>query len=266
MMIKVVEIADKIHKIKITDKDETDFHGTLFPVENGVSYGSYLILDEQVTLIDTFEMKFFDEVKPMLDKLLNGRPIDNIIVQHVEPDHSDSFQIFKQAFPEAKAYCSKLAVKEMQQNFFIDVDYIPVSFPDFISTGEYTLRFFETPNVHWPDNMWTYLEEKKILFSNDGFGQLISKDILTDEEISVEELLAHSKEYYCNIVFSNNASVLRLLKRFTELQWDVDLVCPAHGIMIKKHLGALIQQYSDLANEVKEQKAVIVYETIWGNT
>jgi len=265
-MIKIIEISPQIYQIKITDPNEKNFHGTLFPVENGVSYGSYLIFDKEITLIDTFEKKYFGEVKEGLDTLLQGRPIHNIIVQHVEPDHSESFQIFKQAYPDANVYCSKAAVKEMKQNFFIDVDYTPVSYPDTISTGDFTFHFFETPNVHWPDNMWTYLAEKKILFSNDGFGQLIAEDIIFDDEIEEERLLAYSKEYYCNIVFPNNLAVLKTLQRFTALSWDIDLVCPSHGIIIKKHLGAMIQQYADLANEVKEKKAVIVYETIWGNT
>ena len=265
-MIKIVPIAENIYQIKITDKDERNFHGTLYPVVNGVSYASYLVFDEEITLFDTFEKKYYGDVKPELDKLLQGRAIDNIVVQHVEPDHSESFQLFKQAYPSAKVYCSKLAVHEMRENFFIDVEYIPVTYPDTICTGKYNFHFFETPNVHWPDNMWTYLAEKKILFSNDGFGQLIADDIITDEEIELERLLAFSKEYYCNIVFPNNKFVLKTLQRFVPLKWEIDLVCPSHGIVIKKHLGALIQQYSDLANEVKEEKAVIVYETIWGNT
>ncbi|MCL1950364.1 MAG: FprA family A-type flavoprotein [Turicibacter sp.] len=265
-MIKVEEIRENIFLIKITDPDERSFHGTLFPVTEGVSYAAYLILDEQVTLIDTFEEKFYDLAKPQIDQVLAGRKIDNIIIQHVEPDHSASFQLFKQAYPEAKAFCSKVAVKEMRENFFFETDYTPVSHPDSIKTGKFTLHFFETPNVHWPDNMWTYLEEEKILFSNDGFGQLIADDIISDEEIPLEKLLAFSKEYYCNIVFPNNSFVLRALKRFTALNWDIGMVCPSHGIIIKKHFGEMVAQYASLASEEKENKAVIVYETIWGNT
>ncbi|WP_423363836.1 FprA family A-type flavoprotein [Mycoplasma sp. P36-A1] len=265
-MIKVNKIKDNIYQIRIIDTAEKSFHGTLFPVNDGVSYASYLILDDKVTLIDTFELKYADDVIVELNKLLNNRMIDNIIINHVEPDHSESFQLIHGMYPDASVYCSKSAVREMQENFFMDVAYNNVGYGNEISTGEYTLRFFETPQVHWPDNMWTYLVEEQILFSNDAFGQLICDDVYSDKDISFEKLLAYSKEYYANIIYPNNPAVKRTIDKFIAADWHVKLVAPGHGIMIEEHFCDLIEQYRYLSSASKVNKAVIVFETIWGNT
>lgn len=265
-MIKVNKISEKVYQLRIIDTEEKQFHGTLFPVIDGVSYASYLILDEEVTLVDTFEIKYHEQMMQEINTLLAGRTIDHVIINHVEPDHSQSFQLVMDAFPQAKPYCSKGAVKEMQQNFFFDVEYTAVGYGDEIKTGAYTLKFLETPLVHWPDNMWTYLAEEEILFSNDAFGQLITDDVYSDKELGKEKLLKYAREYYTNIVFPNNAAVLRLFNKFKDINWPVKLVAPGHGIMLEEYFEDMCQLYTDLANETKEEKAIIVFETIWGNT
>jgi len=265
-MIQVNKVRDKIYQIRIIDRDEKSFHATLFPVEDGVSYASYLILDEKVTLIDTFELKYFDEIKIELEKLLEGRSIDYLILNHVEPDHSESFKRIYDWFPQIQSFCSPKAKGELMLNFLFDYDFQPVKTGDTLNIGEYDLEFFETAMVHWPDNMWTYLEKEKILFSNDGFGQLICDDVVYDTELPKEKVLAYAREYYTNIIFPNNMAVPSVLDRFVAMNWEIDTIAVGHGIMLRSYIEDIYELYYDLSHEKKDHKAVIVYETIWGNT
>ncbi|MDR3215719.1 MAG: FprA family A-type flavoprotein, partial [Bacilli bacterium] len=236
-------------------------------VIDGSSYSCYLILDEQVTLIDTIDDIYFDKVWPAIMEVLAGRTIDNMIVNHVEPDHDGSFALVMKNFPQANVYTSKAGIKAMQQQFFKEYAYHEVGFNDQLNIGKYHLLFMETPLVHWPDNMWTYLVEEKILFSNDAFGQLIVDDVITDEELGKDKLLKYSKEYYANIVWPNNRNVKILLEKFSKIAWDIKMICPAHGIIVKEFINDMIAQYQSFANNtINDHKALIVYETIWHNT
>ena len=267
-MVKVNKIKENIYQFRVIDREHKNFHGCIFPVIDGSSYGFYLILDEQVTLIDIIDDIYYDEVYPELAKILNGRKIDNFIVNHVEPDHEGSFALIMKDNEEAHVYTSKAGVKAMQEQFFKDYQYQVVSYGDSLKIGKYELLFMETPLVHWPDNMWTYLPAEKILFSNDAFGQLIVDDVVYDGELTQAKLLKYSREYYANIVMPNNKNVKTLLNKFANINWDIELICPAHGVMIKDYIKDILAQYTSFANNtiLKEKKALVVYESIWGNT
>lgn len=266
-MVRVDKLKDNVYQIRVIDKETRNFHASIYPVTEGASYNCYIVLDDQVTLIDTIEEKFFPEAFKAVKNILKGRKIDNLIVNHVEPDHSGSFELFTREYPEAKVYTSKAGVRGMQRNYFDEHEYIEVGLGDEISTGQYTLAFAETPLVHWPDNMWTFLKEEKILFSNDAFGQLIVDDVLYDEEIDKERVLKFSREYYANIVWPGNKNVEDLLNKLPEFNWDFDIIAPSHGVVIKGYLPDMVQQYQDFVKaETKKDKVLIVYETVWGNT
>lgn len=265
-MVIVNKIKENIYQIRVIDKESKNFHGCLFPVIDGTSYASYLILDEQITFIDTVEMKYYAQVEEALEKLLDGRKIDNLIINHVEPDHSQSFGLVMEKYPEAKIYTSKSGIKGMQAQFFKEYEYNTVQTDDTINTGKYNLIFKETPLVHWPDNMWTYLKEEQILFSNDAFGQLIVDDVVYDSEIGKEKLLAYSKEYYANIVWPNNMQVKNLLTKIAANPLDIKLIAPSHGIMIKEYINDIMNQYTEFTLAKTKKKASVVYDTIWGNT
>ncbi|MDR1781450.1 MAG: FprA family A-type flavoprotein [Bacilli bacterium] len=266
-MVKVNKIKDNIYQIRVIDKENKNFHGCIFPVIDGSSYAFYLIMDEQVTLVDTIDDIYYDEVLPEIDKLLNGRKIDNVIVNHVEPDHEGSFALVMKDNPQANVYTSKAGIKAMQEQFFKEYNYNVVGYGDSLNIGKYNLLFMETPLVHWPDNMWTYLQEEKILFSNDAFGQLLVDDVVYDEELDKDKLLKYSREYYANIVMPNNKNVKALLTKFANVNWDIELICPAHGIMLKGYIKDMLAQYQSFANNtIIDNKALVVYESIWGNT
>ncbi len=266
-MIQLKEIRKNIYSIKAVSYNELDFHGTVFRNDEGASYNAYLVIDEEVTLIDTVEHEFNEAFLKTIDSVLKGRVIDNIIINHVEPDHSSSFLAVFAKYPNAKCYCSEKAEKPLQNMFFEDVEYSTVKTMDSIKTGKYTFNFILTPFVHWPDNMVTYLVEEKILFSNDAFGNLIANNNLYDDEYDLGILLKASKEYYANIVMPCAKFVLKTLKEIEDLGIEIELICPAHGIIWRSHIADIIEHYSKWANfESKKNKVVIVYDTIWGNT
>ncbi len=265
-MLYTYYVNDNIICFRGLSHSDLDFHGSTIRSAEGSSYNCYLIIDEEITLIDTIDIKFNDLFASALDKILNGRQIKNIIVNHVEPDHSGSFMEVKDKYPDAKVYCSKKGIDAMQRMYFNDVVYNEVNDFDSINIGKYTLKFILTPFVHWPDNMVTYLEEENILFSNDAFGSLLTRSKLYDENYSLHDLISSSKSYYANIVMPYGKFVLKVFDKIKENNITLKLICPSHGLVIKKYINELLANYELWANGETTNKAVIIYESIWGNT
>lgn len=266
-MIQTQQIKPNIFIFKAIGYTDLDFHGSVFRNDEGASYNSYLIIDEQITLIDTMDEHLAEEFIRRLEKVLDGRKLDNIIVNHVEPDHSGSYEAVKALYPDAKSFCSAMAEKAMKSMYFGEHEYEVVKNLETLTIGKYTLKFILTPFIHWPDNMVTYLEEEKILFSNDAFGSLVASNKMYDDEYEVAELMRHAKEYYANIVMPCSRFVMKKLKEINELNLEFDLICPSHGIIWKKHITEIMDQYMKWAtfSDIKH-KVVMVYDTIWGNT
>lgn len=265
-MVKTNRIKDKIYQIKVIDTEATHFHGCIFPTREGASYNCYLVVDEQITLIDVIDTMYFDLVLKEIKNIIGDQDIDNIIINHVEPDHSGGYEMLKRVYPNAASYTSATGKRAMQHQFFGDHTYTKVATKDTLNIGEYTLSFFETPLVHWPDNMWTYIECEQMLFTNDAFGQLIVDDAVYDNEVGVEKVLDFSREYYANILLPGNVSVKSSLLRFLDLGWTVRKVLPSHGVIVRTHINEMFAQYRDFVNVKLKKKAVIVYETVWGSS
>ncbi len=264
-MILVNELRENIYNFRVVAYKELNFHGTIFKNEMGSSYNAYLILDDEVTLIDTVGEEYTKEFIRELKKILNGRVIDNLIINHVEPDHSSAFLSIYCEYSSAKCYCSERGEKPLRNMFFEDVDYITVKNDNEISTGKYTLQFKTTPFVHWPDNMVTYLKEEKILFSNDCFGNLITGSSLYDSEYEITTLVNESKSYYANIMMPCGKFVLKALEEFKNL--EISLICPSHGIVWKENIDLIMSKYYSWGSyEYIKNKVVIVYDSIWGNS
>ncbi|MGL4383337.1 MAG: FprA family A-type flavoprotein [Bacilli bacterium] len=265
-MVSVNKIKENIYQIKVIDREVRNFHGCVYPVLHGSTYNSYLVLDEQVTLIDMIDDIYFDEIYPEIIKLLNGRDVDNIIINHVEPDHSGSYELIINKFKNAKTYTSKAGEKAMQAHFFKAYHYHTVGLNDSIKTGKYTFSFMETPLVHWPDNMWTYLHEEQILFSNDAFGQLLVDDVVYDSDVSLFKFVDFMKEYYANIVYPCNVNVERALNALSKSKWSLKLIAPSHGLVLKDYIKESFSLYHDMIGNKTIDKAIVVYESMWGNT
>ncbi len=266
MMKRAIEIIKDVYWVGVRDTDNRHFHGELYPVDEGVTYNAYLVIDDQVTLFDTVEEEYTDECLERIESILNGRAIDNIIVQHAEPDHSGGFRKVYAKYPEANVYASVGGVKNMKAQYLDDVDFQVLKTNDTLCTGKYNFTFVEMQMIHWPDNLLTYSPELKTVFSNDAFGQHIVNYQLTDENLDVSYCLHQAKEYFANIVLSYTAQVNAKLKLIESMNLDIDYIMPAHGIIWKQYVNEILNAYKDYAALKNKHKAIIVYETVWNHT
>lgn len=254
-----VEISQSIKYVGVNDKT-LDIFESQYKIPNGVSYNSYVILDEKVAVMDTVDKRAKDEWLDNLEKTLNGREIDYLIISHLEPDHASNIQELAQRHPNMKLVGNQKTFQMFPQFFDIDVENrkVVVKEGDELSLGEHTLKFFMAPMVHWPEVMVEYEVKEKVLFSADGFGKFGSLD--ADEDWTDE-----ARRYFINIVGKYGAPVQALLKKAATL--DIKTICPLHGPILKDNLLYYIEKYSTWSSYKPEEDGIVVaYASIHGNT
>lgn len=253
-----VKISDFIVYIGVDDKD-IDLFESQYEVPNGVSYNSYLILDEKIAVMDTADMRVSDKWFENLEKALNGAVPDYLIVSHLEPDHAGNIKKAADKYPEMKIVVNSKSETMLPQFFEISADrLLIVKEGDELSLGSHTLQFFMAPMVHWPEVMVEYEKSEKILFSADGFGKFGALD--TDEDWACE-----ARRYYFNIVGKYGAQVQALLKKASAL--DIQTICPLHGPILKENLEYYIGKYMTWSSYEPEDKGILIaYASIHGNT
>ncbi len=253
-----MNITNDIKYIGVKDLEIDLFEG-LYTVKSGILYNSYVILDEKVAVMDTVDARFFDEWKDNLDKTLNGRKPDYLIVQHMEPDHSANIFKFTEVYPDAKIVASSKAFA-MCKNFF-GTDFaekqIVVGEGDTLSLGKHNLTFITAPMVHWPEVILTYDSFDRVLFSADAFGKFgTEKD---------EDWLDEARRYYIGIVGKYGAQVSALLKKAAGL--EIEKICSLHGPVLSENLGYYIDKYITWSSYAPEKDGVLIaYTSIYGNT
>ena len=258
--MKDIVISDAVKYIGADDKD-LDLFESQYIVPNGVSYNSYVILDEKIAVMDTIDTRKTDEWKENLERVLDGRTPDYLVVSHLEPDHAGSIKEFADKYPEAKIVASTKAIAMLPQ-FFEIADLadraVAVKEGEELSLGSHTLQFFMAPMVHWPEVMVEYEKSEKILFSADGFGKFGALD--ADEDWTCE-----ARRYYFNIVGKYGAQVQALLKKAATL--DIQTICPLHGPILKENLGYYINLYNIWSGYAVESEGVMIaYTSVYGNT
>ena len=241
----------------------------LFPIPKGVSYNSYVLLDEKTVLFDTADESISRQYIENVVHALNGRPLDYMVVQHMEPDHCAMIDDMLRRYPEAKMVCSAKEVGMYAQFYGTDVAAraLVVKEGDKLSTGEHTLHFVMAPMVHWPEVMVTYDEKDKILFSADAFGTFgaLAGNIFNDEITFDTTWMNDARRYYTNIVGKYGVQVQALLKKAASL--DIEMICPLHGPIWRKDLGLLLEKYQKWSTYEPEDKTVMIaYATMYGNT
>lgn len=241
----------------------------LFPIPKGVSYNSYVLLDEKTVLFDTADESISRQYIENVVHALNGRPLDYMVVQHMEPDHCAMIDDMLRRYPEVKMVCSAKAVGMFAQFYGTDVAAraLVVKEGDKLSTGEHTLHFVMAPMVHWPEVMVTYDEKDKILFSADAFGTFgaLAGNIFNDEITFDTTWMNDARRYYTNIVGKYGVQVQALLKKAASL--DIEMICPLHGPIWRKDLGLLLEKYQKWSTYEPEDKTVMIaYATMYGNT
>lgn len=241
----------------------------LFPIPRGVSYNSYLLLDEKTVLFDTVDdsisFQFYENVEAALD----GRALDYLVVHHMEPDHCSMIIALLHRYPEAKIVCGAKALTMIAQFYAEDVQAraLVVAEGDKLSTGKHTLHFVMAPMVHWPEVMVTYDEPSKTLFSADAFGTFgaLAGNIFDDEINFDSAWMSDARRYYTNIVGKYGAQVQALLKKAAAL--DIEMICPLHGPVWRGNLELLLDKYQKWSTYEPEDKGVMIaYATMYGNT
>lgn len=252
-------VTEDIRYIGVNDHDVDLFEGQ-YTVENGMSYNSYVILDEKVAVMDTVDAHFGVEWLQNLETELNGRRPDYLVVQHMEPDHSANIAVFMETYPEAQIVSSAKAFVMMQQFFGTDFPErkVVVGEGSMLKLGRHTLTFVTAPMVHWPEVIVTYDSTDKVLFSADGFGKFGALDV---EEDWADE----ARRYYIGIVGKYGAQVQALLKKAAAL--DIAIICPLHGPVLNENLGYYLDKYNTWSSyAVEDEGVVIAYTSIYGHT
>ena len=256
-----VTISDAVKYIGVDDKT-IDLFESQYVVPEGVSYNSYLILDEKVALMDTVDARGMEEWEKNLTEALAGRKVDYLVIQHLEPDHAGSIGRLIELYPDVTLVGNVKTFAMLPQFFDIDpqIKKVTVAEGDTLSLGSHTLTFVMAPMVHWPEVMVTYESTEKILFSADGFGKFGALDSEDEEGWACE-----ARRYYFNIVGKYGAPVQALLKKAANL--DIQMICPLHGPILKEDLGYYIGLYDTWSSYRPEDKGVLVaYASIHGNT
>lgn len=252
-------VTEDIRYIGVNDHDVDLFEGQ-YTVENGMSYNSYVILDEKVAVMDTVDAHFGVEWLQNLATELNGRRPDYLVVQHMEPDHSANIAVFMETYPEAQIVSSAKAFVMMQQFFGTDFPErkVVVGEGSTLKLGRHTLTFVTAPMVHWPEVIVTYDSTDKVLFSADGFGKFGALDV---EEDWADE----ARRYYIGIVGKYGAQVQSLLKKAAAL--DIAIICPLHGPVLNENLGYYLDKYNTWSSyAVEDEGVVIAYTSVYGHT
>lgn len=254
-----MKITNDIVYIGVDDKEIDLFEGQ-FDVPNGMSYNSYVIIDEKIAVMDTVDKRKADEWMANLEAVLGDRKPDYLVVQHMEPDHSGSFKIFLEKYPETVVIGNAKTFVMISQFFNEELKFekLEVKEGDALELGAHTLTFVNAPMVHWPEVIMTYDAHDKVLFAADGFGKFGALD--TDEDWACE-----ARRYYFNIVGKYGAQVQAVLKKAAAL--DIEIICPLHGPILTENLGYYINLYDIWSKyEPEDEGVTIAYVSFHGNT
>ena len=262
--MRPIEIVKDIYWLGVIDWNIRDFHG--YSTKQGTTYNAYLIIDEKITLIDTVKKEFVDELVTNISQIVDPKKIDCVISNHTEMDHSGGLpRVMHKVGEDKPLYCSKMGHKNLSRHFSQKWNYQPVENGGELSLGKRTLTFMETRMLHWPDSMFTYVKEDKILFSSDAFGQHYAGPERFDNEIG-DAIMPHAKKYFANILLLYSPLILKLVDKVTQIGLALDMICPDHGIIWRQDPSKIINAYVEWSNQEPKRKAIVVYDTMWHST
>ena len=262
------KVTDDLYWIGGNDRRLALFEG-VYQIPRGVSYNSYLLMDEKTVLLDTVDKAVKGVFFENIEKVLDGRKLDYLVVHHMEPDHSEAIWEVVMRYPEVKIVCNAKIAQMMKQFFSFDVDarVVLVKEGDTFHTGKHNLVFVSAPMVHWPEVMVSYDTTDKILFSADAFGTFgaLNGALFADEVDFPRDYLDEARRYYTNIVGKYGVQVQALLKKAATL--DIQMICPLHGFVWRKDIGWYLDKYMHWSSYTPEEQGVVIaYASIYGNT
>ena len=267
--MKPVEIKPGIYWVGVVDWAIRDFHGYVTP--NGTTYNNYLVLDDQITLFDTVKHDFSEATIDNIRNIVDPSRIKNVVINHIENDHAASLGDIMNLAPEASIFITNKGRKGLDRFFDTSKWNIKiVKTGDVLSIGKRTLLFLETPMLHWPDSMMTYIKEERLLISQDAFGQHYASAARFDDEFisccSASELEDAVKDYYANILMPFGTLIKNKIEEIRKLGLEIDMIAPDHGIIWRRGPSDVMNMYLEMANGKSDIRVVIIYDTMWHST
>jgi len=256
-------ICDGIDWVGFVDWNVRDFHG--YDTHRGATYNAYLVRDEKTALIDTVKGPYAKNLLTRVGELAGLDKVDYVVCNHAEPDHSGSLPAVMAALPHATLLCNKKCSQTLGRYYDTSGWRIQiVASGDSVSLGKRTLQFIDTPMVHWPESMFTYVPEEKLLFSMDAFGQHYATSQRFDDEADLDTVMAEAKSYYANIVMPYGKRVVLTLKQAGEL--ELEIIAPSHGLIWRSHMDRILEAYADWAVCKPVAKVLVMYDSMWDST
>lgn len=263
--MSTTELAKGVYCVGAIDWDVRDFHG--YSTYRGTTYNAFLIIDEKVTLIDTVKSSHLDELIHNIRLIIDPEKIDYMIVNHVEMDHSGSLPAIMDIVKPEKLFCSPMGQKAIVDHFHReDWPYEVVKSGSEISLGKKTVQFIETRMLHWPDSMFSFLKEDGILFSSDAFGQHYATNERFDDEVDLPIVMQESAKYYANILYLFAPLIKKLLKSVAELNLDIKMIAPDHGVIWRTHQNVILEAYDKWSRNEADKKVLVIYDSMWHST
>jgi flavorubredoxin len=261
---KAARITDNVYWVGAVDRDIRDFHGYL--TQRGTTYNAYLIMADKVTLIDTVKAPFIGEMLSRIASVIAPEKIDYVISNHSEMDHSGSLPGVIDAVKPEKVFASPRGVKALDAHFHMDREILAVKDGESLGLGNMNVFFVETPMVHWPDSMWTYLVEEQTLFCNDAFGMHLASNERFADEIDGDIIAWEAKKYYANILTPLSGVITKLFGRVEDLNIPLKVIAPDHGPIWREDLTTIMDWYKGWAERHPLKKVVVAFDTMWQST
>ena len=262
----LVKVLENIFWVGVVDWNIRHFHGFTYSTHRGTTYNAYLIVDKKIALVDTVHHQFAGEMIERIKEVIDPSKIDYVIANHVESDHSGSIKEILKLAPNATVVGTANCKAGLEKHYFGNWKFQTVKTGDTLNLGERTLSFLEAPMLHWPDNMFTYIEKDALLLSNDGFGQHLASSKRFDDEVDPNILMEEAAKYYANILWLYSTLVTRKIEEVQKLGLKIDMIAPSHGVIWRKDPMKIVTAYLRWAKGEAKKKVLIVYDTIWEST
>ncbi len=261
-----VKVLENIYWVGAIDWNIRHFHGFAYSTHRGTTYNAYLIIDKKIALVDTVKHSFAEEMIKKVKEIIEPSKIDYIIANHVESDHSGSIAEILELAPDATVVGTANCEAGLEKHFFGNWNFQVVKTGDTLNLGKRTLSFLEAPMLHWPDSMFTYIENDALLLPNDGFGQHLATSKRFDDEVDQNVLMWEAAKYYANILWPFSTLVTRKIEQVQKLGLKIDMIAPSHGVIWRKDPKKILKAYLRWAGGKAKKKVLIVYDTMWEST
>ena len=261
-----VQIADNIYWVGAVDWEVRHFHGHTYHTHRGTSYNAYLVMDDRIALVDTVMPGFEDELFRRIAEVVDPARIDYVIANHGELDHSGAIPAVLARAPQATLVHSKRGVESLGKYFQDGWKRQVVGTGDTISLGHKTLAFLEAPMLHWPDSMFTYISEDRLLMPNDAFGQHLASAQRFTDQVDPAILWDEARKYFANILTPFSPLILRKVEEVQKMGLEIEVIAPSHGLIWREDPMQIVERYVRWASGEAQPRALVVYETMWGST